>query len=745
MKVLQAKTLITWSSTAFLRQNSASAIHAIPQKKGEFTPKIDRNEKIPTFPNLENQRIISPLNINNESRDGTGFGLLKRKSPDLISIRRRNFSRSIDPKTLNSVSLLEIKKFLRMKCLDFRESHACLRISVPKHLLRNPSNPPPSSWKGVDQSLADIFVNKTTGAFVCPDAALNGDWKDLSGFLEIWTRNKSTKKGEKTDPYPILPEINLNPDGEMLDFYQKCLPIESISAQEFRDLLKRLKLPVRELKMEDFVRFEVKVNPEKTQLVFPVRYYARKNPIIGLRIVKLCEETSNLTEENFASKADDNKIFPLPHGLDRARLSGNRSVVLVSSVLDSVALTAGNNRNLAVVALASGISHLPPDHLAFLEDFDRVDLWFPNDVTSFESVRAFAKKLGEKRCHVVGGGRETPNPLIYLLRKKDPQAMSMAEMLKSNTRPFSHDFITTFESLREDVFLEMAHFEEVEGIKWKRFEGLNETLRGFRRGELSVFTGKTGSGKTTFMSEYSLDLCMQGVNTLWGSFEVKNVRLAKMQMKQFSAVNLEDNLDSFDFWADRFQKLPMYYLTFHGAQEVDKVLDAMGHAVYIYDIAHVIIDNIQFMMGMSGRIVDRFHLQDIMIQKFRKFATLHNVHVTLVIHPRKEDDERLTANSIFGGAKATQEADNVVILQEEDLNVKVKRKYVQVVKNRFAGDLGVVPLFFTKGTLTFSKKIFTKEKNLARKKRESPKIESVGEELQPPRETLIEPDTRGSS
>ncbi len=34
-------------------------------------------------------------------------------------------------------------------------------------------------------------------------------------------------------------------------------------------------------------------------------------------------------------------------------------------------------------------------------------------------------------------------------------------------------------------------------------------MRGFRRGELTVFTGKTGAGKTTFMSEYSLDLCMQ--------------------------------------------------------------------------------------------------------------------------------------------------------------------------------------------------------------------------------------------
>lgn len=57
-------------------------------------------------------------------------------------------------------------------------------------------------------------------------------------------------------------------------------------------------------------------------------------------------------------------------------------------------------------------------------------------------------------------------------------------------------------------------------------------------------------------------------------------------------------------------------------------------------------------------------LQDIALDKFRKFATEKNVHVTLVIHPRKEDEgHRLTTSSIFGSAKASQEADLVVILQ----------------------------------------------------------------------------------
>lgn len=44
-------------------------------------------------------------------------------------------------------------------------------------------------------------------------------------------------------------------------------------------------------------------------------------------------------------------------------------------------------------------------------------------------------------------------------------------------------------------------------------------------------------------------------------------------------------------------------------------------------------------------------------------ATNNDIHLTLVIHPKKVDEsEDLTIASVFGSAKATQEADNVFIL-----------------------------------------------------------------------------------
>ena len=212
---------------------------------------------------------------------------------------------------------------------------------------------------------------------------------------------------------------------------------------------------------------------------------------------------------------------------------------------------------------------------------------------------------------------------------------------------------------------------------------------------------------------------MQGINTLWGSFEVKNVRLAKTQMKQFSLINFEnhENIGLFDEWAEKFRQLPLYYMTFHGSHDIDVVLEAMLHSVYVHDIGHVIIDNMQFMMGSFNFGADKFTKQDLIIEKFRKFATLHNVHITLVIHPRKDDVELLSTNSIFGGAKATQEADNVILLQTENVFQSKQKKFIQIAKNRFSGDLGSYPLFFNKETLTFNKETYLRDAKKREKER----------------------------
>jgi twinkle protein len=160
-------------------------------------------------------------------------------------------------------------------------------------------------------------------------------------------------------------------------------------------------------------------------------------------------------------------------------------------------------------------------------------------------------------------------------------------------------------------------------------------------------------------------------------------------------------------------------LKFHGSSGINEIINTMEYAVYHYDIQNIVLDNLQFMIGMQARNTNKFDFQDEIIHRLRKFTSDKNVHVTLVIHPRKSD-ESLKISSIFGSAKASQEADNVYILQGyKGLRI------VDVAKNRFDGTTGKTVLSFDQSNCRFFE---LTEKEFSDFSKNDKKIETIIEE-----------------
>lgn len=268
-----------------------------------------------------------------------------------------------------------------------------------------------------------------------------------------------------------------------------------------------------------------------------------------------------------------------------------------------------------------------------------------------------------------------------------------------NSEKIKHSQILNFNDLRQHILEELKYPDRINGTKSKTIPSLNKYLFGLRSGELSIWTGSTGVGKTTLLSQLSLDYCIQGLPTLWGSFEINNVKLGKVMLNQFCGIDLEKNIELFDFYADKFESLPLKFLKFHGSTNLDQVIDAMDYAVYAYDVKHIIIDNLQFMLNIN-KFSDIYELQNIAIDKFRSFSTSKNVHITLVVHPRKEDSHLLSISSVFGSVKSTQEADNVFIIQRHQSKTVDNVFYIDIKKNRFKGNLGKIPYVYNRENMT---------------------------------------------
>ncbi|XP_063986389.1 mitochondrial DNA helicase isoform X2 [Diachasmimorpha longicaudata] len=474
----------------------------------------------------------------------------------------RCFHNEVTP-GLSPASSGRIKTTLRQYNVNFQEGHACIVINCPIC----------DSYKHHDTKL---YINKTTGLFVCPKCRYTGLWDVLSRIIG------PQKSAKNVDLAAIKQTLHIEEDftEKWINSMESCQKISELSENSYNELITNYAFP----KVTQGQMDQLGCHYKDTESSFYFPLMTIGNKIAGYK----CLSFSPIVNEKTVPSIGANGLIIYKE--KKTKTDG--TAVVVPSVEDLLALIAEKSAN-TVVCLPYGLQHLPLHILPILEPFKKLILWFDNDPTSWDSARHFAKKLNEKRCFFVRPTNHQPRPKVAAVR-----GYNLKNILHE-AQPIWHKSITTFHALREDILSDLQNIDKVEGVKWSRYPTLNRILKGHRRGEFTVLTGPTGSGKTTFISEYSLDLAMQGVNTLWGSFEIRNTRLARTMLQQMAGVSLAENLQDFNTYADEFEKLPIYFMTFHGQQSLAVVMEAVEHATYVHDIAHVIIDNVQFMMGMS--------------------------------------------------------------------------------------------------------------------------------------------------
>lgn len=350
------------------------------------------------------------------------------------------------------------------------------------------------------------------------------------------------------------------------------------------------------------------------------------------------------------------------------------------------------------VSLPQGASHLPKQLMEFFDRFERIYLWLDADEVGQRQAEKFAEDLGIQRTFIIDfnliqkfkNSAEVPKDANDVLR----QGISFEEIIEEGTRLLHSSKILSLYDLNDPIMNRIINNQTLMGVKSQYFEFFNRHLKGLRMGELSILTGASGSGKTTFLSQLSIDFLSQGVPVLWGSFEIKNEVLGHAMVQQYKRMKLDHtNPEASASALQEFCDYPLHFMNFYGSTQVEVVFQALEHAIYAYDVQVICIDNLQFMLSLQAEGARKFDLQEKVINDLRRLATERNVHIFLIIHPKKVEDEcNLNVASIFGSAKATQEADNVMILQKYQEYPGLRA--IQVMKNRYDGSIGNQPLGF---------------------------------------------------
>lgn len=180
----------------------------------------------------------------------------------------------------------------------------------------------------------------------------------------------------------------------------------------------------------------------------------------------------------------------------------------------------------------------------------------------------------------------------------------------------------------------------------------------FRKGEVSLWAGVNGHGKSMFLSQVTLDLCQQGERVMVASFEMKPAK----QMQRMSRQGYAGREPSVQFLRDlhKWTDGRLWIYDHVGSVEWRKLIAVMRYAVHTFGITQFVIDSL--MKCVKGE--DDYNAQKDFVNELCSFAQDYKVHIHLVHHVRKGESE-LKAPGKFdvkGAGAITDQVDNVFIV-----------------------------------------------------------------------------------
>ena len=192
----------------------------------------------------------------------------------------------------------------------------------------------------------------------------------------------------------------------------------------------------------------------------------------------------------------------------------------------------------------------------------------------------------------------------------------------------------------------------------------------FRKGEVTLWGGQNGHGKSQIVSQIVLSLIGQEEKVVIASFEMKPVitmqRLARMWigMNPFSPefqgnkgiAALDDMYDQFCEWTDG--KLWLYDQM--GTAEADNVIGMARYAAKELHVTHIVIDNLAKCIDFE----DDYNGQKTFVNELTSIARDYNVHVHLVHHLKKPANENALPDKhdMKGSGSITDQVDNVMLV-----------------------------------------------------------------------------------
>ena len=179
-----------------------------------------------------------------------------------------------------------------------------------------------------------------------------------------------------------------------------------------------------------------------------------------------------------------------------------------------------------------------------------------------------------------------------------------------------------------------------------------------RLGEVSIWAGINGHGKSLMVGQIFLDLVQQGYKSLIASFEMPVGSTLGRMIRQASGNKFPTLTDRNAF--TEFSKDKLFLFSHHGLFDAHKIPALCKYASQELGIQHIVIDSM--FKVIKGE--DDYNGQKDFVATLCAIAMEYKIHIHLVHHIRKSADENHVSGKfdLKGSGAITDSVDNVFIV-----------------------------------------------------------------------------------
>lgn len=288
-----------------------------------------------------------------------------------------------------------------------------------------------------------------------------------------------------------------------------------------------------------------------------------------------------------------------------------------------------------------------------LERFSEILVCFDNDEPGQKGAAEVMQRLGIERCKLVKFGAKDANQWLM-----DGAGGEDFHAAVKDAKPVDPAELVGIEQFFSAVKALLYPAQDAQKLPLLMVGDRYEDSFEFRPGEVSVWTGINGHGKSLMLNQVQIGLMRQGERVCVFSGEMSPAQQAKRLVKQITGLDRPSAayIDAVGRWVmDR-----MWLFNVVGSSTIDRLLEVFQYAAKRYGVTQFVIDSLM-MTDVPDDGAGAFTAQKTCMQKLAKFAKTYKAHVHLVAHPRKAKDESQAPGKmdVGGSGKITDLADNV--------------------------------------------------------------------------------------